>query len=141
MRMCFLFQRWNLKINFTGRNCLHRLAWLVHQDEENYRLQLEEAVSLSHLLFYFIFFFSGTFSGTCLFCEKSNIPRNVPYLFYFSLQGFSSQNYSATDASCVILACELRTGLNFSLEDIAGGKLKEHLLPEDYDLDKRVSTY
>ena len=81
------------------------------------------------------------FLGMCLLRKKSNIPGNVLYLFYFPLQGFSSQNYSATDASCVILVCELWTGLNFSLEDIAGGKLKEHLLPEDYDLDKRVSTY
>ena len=115
---------------------LCRLAWLVYQDEKNYRLQLEEAVSTFLLLHFF-----GNILGYVSLCKKSNIPGNIPYLFYFSLQGFSSQNYSATDASCVILACELRTGLNFSLEDIVGGKLKEHLLPEDYDLDKRVSTY
>ena len=29
--------------------------------------------------------------------------------------------------------------MNFSIEDIQSGKLKDYLRPEDYDLDKRVS--
>ena len=33
----------------------------------------------------------------------------------------------------------MHTGKNFSLEDIQEGKLKDHLAPKDYDLEKRVS--
>ena len=57
---------------------------------------------------------------------------------YFSI--FSSQDFTSTEAACVILACELRTSKNFSSEDIQAGVLKEHLKPEDYDLEKMVSN-
>ena len=32
-------------------------------------------------------------------------------------------------------------GKNFSLEDIQEGKLKDHLAPEGYDLEKQVSIF
>ena len=65
----------------------------------------------------------------------------VPYSEhrFFHFQGFTQTDYSATKAAYVILACEMRTGLNFTLDDIKGGKLKDHLQPKDYDLEKRVS--
>ena len=40
----------------------------------------------------------------------------------------------------MILACELRTDKNFTLEEIQSGTLKDFLKPEDYDLEKRVSN-
>ena len=49
-------------------------------------------------------------------------------------------NYTSSQAACIILACELRTGKDFSLQDIQNGILKDYLISEDYDLEKRVST-
>ena len=115
---------------FQGKELIRRLAWLVFQDQEHYRHQLENAVSNS-----------STFPGKVLeygiYCQFSyTFSRTYSRSNFF--QGFSSQEFTSTEAACIILACELRTGKNFTLEDIQSGKLKDHLSPEDYDLEQRV---
>ena len=108
---------------------------MLAQDEENYRLQLESVVKCKPNS-------SSSWECSqvcCLLPKTIPFPGTLPDCLISVFQGFSSTSYSANDASCVILACEMWTGLNFTLEDITEGKLKEHLQPEDYDLDKRVS--
>ena len=46
-----------------GRELVWRLVWLVHQDEENYRLQLERAVSFIN---HFSYDSLGVHSHECL---------------------------------------------------------------------------
>ena len=122
----------SLSDRFKENELVRRLAWLVAQDGENYRLQLESAVKCKPNS-------SSSWEHSrvcCLLPKTIPFPGMLPDCLISVFQGFSSTSYSANDALCVILACEMWTGLNFMLEDIAEGKLKEHLQPEDYDLDK-----
>ena len=114
-----------------GKELIWRLAWLVFQDQEHYKHQLENAVRK------FFYFFQGMFSSMVFIANFHTRSRELTLDLIF-FQGFSSQEFTSTEAACIILACELRTGKNFTLEDIQSGKLEDHLLPEDYDLEQRV---
>ena len=49
---------------FEGKELVRRLSWLVWQDQENFRHQLKEAVSI--ILFFYLLFWS-TYPGTLYF--------------------------------------------------------------------------
>ena len=119
--------------DIKGKELVRRLAWMVHQDEELFAVQLESAVSM-------LFIYSRSLSRMFFFGLQKLHSREPSQLYaIFFIQGFSKTNFTTTEAACVILACEMRTGLNFNLEQIQSGVLKDHLMPEDYDLEKRVS--
>ena len=56
------------------------------------------------------------------------------------LQGFSIQNLTPNEAAAVLFRAEERMGKAIPEEDLKAGNLKQHLLPEDYQPIKQVST-
>ena len=46
VKTCFVLSLYRM-VQIKGKELIRQLAWLVYQDQENYRHQLEEAVSIS----------------------------------------------------------------------------------------------
>ena len=57
------------------------------------------------------------------------------------LQGFSIQNLTPNEAAAVLFRAEECMGKAIPEEDLKAGNLKQHLLPEDYQPIKQVSTW
>ena len=57
-----------------------------------------------------------------------------------NFQGFSNINLTYGGAVMVLLACERRLGRELSKEELMGGKLKDLLIQEDFNIGAIVST-
>ena len=73
-------------------------------------------------------------------CPRIRMLQNA-FSNTLSFQGFSTYHFTPLEVLVVIKGCQRRTGQTFTSEEIENDILKEHLVAEDFDLARVVSTY
>ena len=106
-----------------------KLDWLLQINEQFFEAELRTVVSTFPILD-LLYIFTPLFSTIHSILNSSILP----------LQGFSIQNLTPNEAAAVLFRAEERMGKAIPEEDLKAGNLKQHLLPEDYQPIKQVST-
>ena len=73
-------------------------------------------------------------------CPRIQMLQNA-FSTTLSFQGFSTYHFTPLEVLVVIEGCQRRTGQTFTPEEIKNDVLKEHLVVEDFNLARVVSTY